>query len=101
MDDDHGRMMKRIGNFSLAVSAALVATASSRVATLSLEGEVQVLAGRVRVSSAAPAGPSHIPNLTNLSMNHRFVDTYSVSDTYSISYADGYTVYNDYSNQSQ
>jgi hypothetical protein len=97
MHDEHGNIAKKLGNFSIAVTAALLATASGHAATTNPAAEMQASGSQARFSPIAPAGPSHIPTLMDFSQSHRFVDT----DTYSISYADGDTSYHNYFDQSK
>jgi hypothetical protein len=75
MHDEHGNIAKKLGNFSIAVTAALLATASGHAATTNPAAEMQASGSQARFSPIAPAGPSHIPTLMDFSQSHRFVDT--------------------------
>jgi len=91
MNDEQLKMVKRIGNFSLAVTVALLATASnSHAVTESSAPDAQLHSSRVHVSVTKPAGPSHNPALADLSQNNRFV----------VGYGNYYTNWSDYSNHS-
>jgi len=91
MNDEQLKRVKRIGNFSLAVTVALLATASnSHAVTESSAPEAQLHSSRVHASLTKPAGPSHNPALADLSQNDRFV----------VGYGNYYTNWSDYSNHS-
>lgn len=91
MNDEQEKLAKKIGNFSLAVTVALLATAgSSHASTVRQTNNAQALRTNVGVSSVTPAGPSQIPSLADLSPNNRFT----------VGYGNYYTNWSDYSNHS-
>lgn len=91
MNDEHGKIVKQIGNFSLAVIAALLATPSSSSAyNVGPATEAQSNKGRVGISSIAPAVPSHISGFADIDPNIRFTTAY----------ANYYTNWSDYTNHS-
>ena len=91
MNDEQGKIVKRIGNFSLAVIAALLAAPSiSSAYNVGSSTEAQSANGRVGVSSIAPAGPSHISGFADIDPNIRFTTAY----------ANYYTNWSDYTNHS-
>jgi len=91
MNDDQQKKVKRIGNFSLAVTVALLATASnSNAITASSTPEARLAGGSAQTALIKPAGPSQIPSLADLSQNYRFL----------VGYGNYYTNWSDYSNHS-
>jgi len=84
-------MVKRIGNFSLAVTVAVLATASNGDAhTASKAAEARTPGSQVQATPTKPAGQSLNPALADLSQTNRFM----------VGYGNYYTNWSDYSNHS-